>query len=136
MKYNKIIDFIINKMGLIQSKQAHEGIIRLDVMNLDTQYESYFLNIDKWVTIRERTGDIVLKIILNQKGPDRQPHLWYSIQIPQYYSLNSKKVGDILFVNLTQIEYDPSFLDSMDKQIKTVHIEHENLSSIKLLLSV
>ena len=122
-------------MGLIQSKHSPEGIIRLDVMNLDTQYESYFLNIDEWVTIRERTGDIVLKIILNQKGPDRQAHRWYSIQIPQYYSINSKKIGDILFVNLTQIEYDPAFLDSIDKNTKTVHIEHENLTSIKLLLS-
>ena len=78
-------------MGIIQSKHSDEGIIRLDVMNLDTQYESYPLYIDKWVTIRERTGDLILKIILNQKGPDRQPHRWYSIQLPQYYSLNSKK---------------------------------------------
>ena len=121
-------------MGIIQSSPS-TAIMQLDVVNIDTQYESYLLNKDKWVTIRERTGDLIIKIILNQKGPDRQPHRWYSVQVPNYYSIDSKRVADTLFVNLKPVEYDPEMLETV-AETKTVHIaHHHNLTAIKLLTS-
>ena len=123
-------------MGIIQSKGS-SPTIQLDVMNFDTQYESYSLNKDQWVTIRERTGDLILKIIRNQKGPDKQPHIWYSVQLPPYYSIDSKRIGDILFVTLKLILSDHKMLETIQEQVKTVHIaHHHSLTSIKLLTSV
>lgn len=121
----------INTSKLFNYDTKTADLVHLDVINLDTQFETYSLDKGKWITIRERSGGIIMKIILNQKGPDKQPHRWYSVEVPYYYNLDTKRVGDILFMNLKSLKYEPEVPSETSKMIQIFH--HHNLSAIKLL---